>query len=87
MSECIKNKKRILVILALKATKLLRHKCRGFLETVIDKENDEAKIENIAVIREYLNVFLEDLSGLPLDRKAKFSIDILVRELYIEGSL
>jgi len=59
--EGMKNKVSILVISALKDTKLLRNGCPGFVATVIDKENNEAKIEDIAVIREYHDVSLEDL--------------------------
>ena len=75
--EGTKNKISIPVISALKATKLLRHGCQGFLATIIDKEGMETKIENIAVIREYPDVFLEDLPGLPPDREVEFSIDLL----------
>ena len=43
----------------------------------IDEEGMETKIENIAVIREYPNVFPKDLQGLPSDREVEFSIDLL----------
>ena len=55
----------------------MRHGCEGFLVTIIDKEDDERKIENIAVIREYPDVFPKDLPGLPPYRKVEFSIDLL----------
>jgi len=55
----------------------LRHGCQGFLETIIDKEDNETKIENILIIREYPDVFPEDLPGLPPDREVEFSIDLL----------
>ena len=35
------------------------------------------KLEDIFVVREFLDVFLEDLSGLPPDREIEFSIDLL----------
>ena len=66
MFEGTKNKVSIPVISALKATKLLRHGCRGFLATLIDKEKKEVRIEDIAVVREHPDVFPEDLPGLPL---------------------
>ena len=72
------NKISIPVISALKATKLLMHGCQGFLATIIDKKGVETKIENIAVIREYPDVFSEDLPSLPPDRKVEFSIDLLL---------
>ena len=87
--EGMNNKISILVISALKATKLLRHGCQRFLAIIIDKEDDETKIENIAVIREYPDVFPEDLPSVPPDRKVEFSIifyqgQILYRRLLIE---
>ena len=75
--EGVKNKVKIAVILALKATKLLRHGCRGFLATLIDKKHEEVRIEDIAVVREYPDVFPEELPGLPPDREVEFSIDLL----------
>jgi len=74
MFEGTKNKVSIPVISALKATKLLRHGCQGFLATLIDKE---IRIEDIEVVREYPDVFPEDLPGLPPDREVEFSIDLL----------
>jgi len=47
--EGMKNKINIPIILTLKATKLLRHMCQGFLATIIDKEGEKTKIKNIAV--------------------------------------
>jgi len=76
--EGTKNKISMLVISsALRATKLLRHGCQGFLATIIDKEGMETKIDNIAVIREYPDVFPKDLPGLPPDKEVEFSIDLL----------
>ena len=50
--------------------------CRGFLVTVIDKKNDETRIEDITVVKEYPDVFPEDLWGLHPDREEKFSTDL-----------
>ena len=35
------------------------------------------KLEDIAVVKEYPNVFSEELRGLPPDREIKISIDLL----------
>ena len=64
----MKNKICTPIISALKATKLLRQGCQGFLATIIG-EDKMIKIENIEVVREYPDVFPEDLPGLPLDRE------------------
>jgi len=75
--EGAKNKVNIPVISALKATKLLRHGCREFLTTLIDKKHKEVRIEDIAVVREYPDVFPKELPGLPPNREVEFSIDLL----------
>jgi len=45
------NKLSITIISTIKATRLLRNGCRELLATVIDKKDDEVKIENIVVVR------------------------------------
>jgi len=76
--EGVKNGKRIRIISAIKTMKLLRRGCQRFLAAVIDKKEAELKLENIAVVKEYPNVFPEELPGLPPDREIKFSIDLLL---------
>ena len=38
---------------------------------------EELKIDMVPVVREYADVFLDDLPGLPLDWEIKFGIDIV----------
>ena len=59
--------KSLRMILALRASSLLRKVCQGFLAYVVNKEND-LKLEDIPIVRDYPDVFPEDLSGLPLER-------------------
>jgi hypothetical protein len=40
---------------------------------------EEKPLENIKVVCEYLDVFLEELSGMPPDRDIEFSIELLPR--------
>lgn len=49
----------------------------GYLPYMIDTEISEQKLVDIPVVREFLNVFLKELSRLPPDREVEFSIDIL----------
>ena len=65
------------IISALKASKLLRQGCRGFIAAMLGKDEIEAKIQNMPVVKEYPDVFLEDISGLPPDREVEFTIDVL----------
>ena len=62
------------VISALQARRMMKKGCKGYLATVRDTQQGELKLEDIPVVREFLDVFLEDLSRLPPDREIEFSI-------------
>ncbi|GJT85718.1 hypothetical protein Tco_1067435 [Tanacetum coccineum] len=44
---------------------------------VMEKESDEKRLEDIPVVREFLEVFPENLPGLPLVRQIEFQIDLI----------
>ncbi|GKE30662.1 putative reverse transcriptase domain-containing protein [Tanacetum coccineum] len=44
---------------------------------VMEKKSDEKRLEDIPVVREFLEVFLEDLPGLPPVRQVEFQIDLI----------
>ncbi|GJS65413.1 putative reverse transcriptase domain-containing protein [Tanacetum coccineum] len=46
---------------------------------VMEKKSDEKILEDIPVVREFLEVFLEDLPGLPPIRQVEFQIDLIPR--------
>ena len=52
------------MISALQASSLIRKGCQGFLDYVVSNEND-LKLEHIPIVRDYPDVFLDDLSSLP----------------------
>ncbi|GKF94756.1 hypothetical protein Tco_0284456, partial [Tanacetum coccineum] len=43
----------------------------------MEKKSDEKRLEDIVVVREFLEVFPEDLPGLPLVRQVEFQIDLI----------
>ena len=45
---------------------------------MVDKSTPEVALDSVPVVREFPDVFLEDLSGLPLDRELEFEIDLLL---------
>ncbi|GKG35539.1 hypothetical protein Tco_0440693, partial [Tanacetum coccineum] len=45
----------------------------------MEKKSDEKRLEDIPVVREFLEVFLEDLPGLPPIRQVEFQIDLIPR--------
>ncbi|RVW68203.1 Transposon Ty3-G Gag-Pol polyprotein [Vitis vinifera] len=64
------------MISALRASSLLKKGCQGFLASVMSNESD-LKLENIPIVREYVDVFPEDLPGLPPEREVEFTIDLV----------
>ncbi|GJS15987.1 putative reverse transcriptase domain-containing protein [Tanacetum coccineum] len=44
---------------------------------VMEKKSDERRLEDIRVVREFLEVFPEDLPGLPPVRQVEFQIDLM----------
>ncbi|MFS7958928.1 putative transcription factor interactor and regulator CCHC(Zn) family [Helianthus anomalus] len=65
------------IISCLKARKCLQKGCVAFLAHIVDKKAVEPKIEDIPVVREYPEVFPEDLPGLPPPRQVEFRIDLV----------
>ncbi|GKC06807.1 putative reverse transcriptase domain-containing protein [Tanacetum coccineum] len=43
----------------------------------MEKKSDEKRLEDIPVVREFLEVFPEDLTGLPPVRQVEFQIDLI----------
>ena len=60
----------------MEANVLLRKGCQGYLAYVIDTEKNEVKLDDILIVREFLDTFPEELPGLPPDREIEFSIDL-----------
>ena len=44
---------------------------------MVDKSTPEVVLDSALVVREFLDVFSEDLLGLPLDRELEFEIELL----------
>uniref|UniRef100_A0A7N2MWN1 RNA-directed DNA polymerase n=1 Tax=Quercus lobata TaxID=97700 RepID=A0A7N2MWN1_QUELO len=65
------------VISALRAKHLLRKGCQGYIAHVVDTRKDVLKLDDIPIVREFPDVFPEDLPGIPIDREIEFSIDLL----------
>ena len=62
----------------MKAQKLLANGCHGFLANMVDKEQEsELTPENVPIIREYVDIFPQDLPGLPPTREISFEIELL----------
>nr|GFD12154.1 putative reverse transcriptase domain-containing protein [Tanacetum cinerariifolium] len=55
--------------------------CQVFLAHVTTKEaegkSENKRLENVPIVRDFPEVFLEDLSGLPPTRQVVFQIDLI----------
>nr|GFC02820.1 putative reverse transcriptase domain-containing protein [Tanacetum cinerariifolium] len=58
-------------------TKVHRERPEGNLKQLKTLEVNESKLEDIPVVREFPDVFPEDLSGLPPSREIEFRIDLI----------
>ncbi|XP_076925546.1 uncharacterized protein LOC143588429 [Bidens hawaiensis] len=61
----------------MKTRKMLRKGYPAFLVNVLDTEAEGKKIEDIPIVRDYPEVFPEDLPGLPPPRQVEFRIDLV----------
>lgn len=67
------------VISPVQATRLLRQGCMRFLGSLVSPPANGLKVEDIEVVEEFGDVFLEDLPRLPPDREVEFAIDLTLR--------
>ncbi|XP_062114248.1 uncharacterized protein LOC133825303 [Humulus lupulus] len=66
------------IISALKAHNMIRNGGQTFLTNVVDKTTEiEQMPEDVCVLCEFSEVFLDDLPGLPLDKEIEFVIDLI----------
>jgi hypothetical protein len=64
------------LISAIQVTKLLRSGCSGYLACVTEEKLGR-RIEEIPIVREFVDVFPEELPGIPPNREIEFTIDLL----------
>ena len=62
------------VISAMQARRFLRKVFEAFLALVFDFRRVQVKLEDIPVVKEFPNVFPEELLGLPLEREVDLAI-------------
>ncbi|KAH9778034.1 Endonuclease [Citrus sinensis] len=57
--------------------KMLKKGCEGFLAYIVADHPDGACLEDIPIVREFIDVFPEDLPGLLPDREVEFTIELV----------
>ena len=65
------------VISAMEARHFMRKGCEAFLALILDSKREQVNFENIPVIREFPDVFLEKLLGVPPEREVDLSIEVV----------
>ena len=77
----IPRKTTISHISALQLKRVLRKGCKSYAVTITDEENlkktNKLKLKGIPVLREYADVFPEEISGLPPKRELDFTIEMV----------
>lgn len=70
-SDCTSN-----LISALKTQKFIHKGVEAFLAYILDTSTNEPKIDLVSIVREFKDIFPEELSGLQSERKIKFVIEV-----------
>ena len=65
------------LISAIYARCLLQKGCTGYLAHVVDTRSSEMGLEDAPVVRDFPDVFPDDLPGLPPEREIDFPIDLV----------
>ena len=60
----------------MRAGKMLRKSYPEYLAYAVEVRDDDMRLEDIPVVREFLDVFPDDLLGLPPDREIDFQIEL-----------
>ncbi|GKD69146.1 hypothetical protein Tco_1323236 [Tanacetum coccineum] len=75
--EVDKGVSRLKVISCIKACKYIERGCHLFLAYITEKKSKEKRMEDVPVIHDFLEVFPEELPGLPPPRQVEFRIDLV----------
>ena len=65
------------LINAMTASKMLWKGCQGYLAFVVDMRQEGTRLEDIPIVKEFPDVFPDDISSLPPDREVEFTIDLI----------
>ena len=60
---------------AIQASKLIQNGCEAYLAHITVESTE--KMEEVAVVREFLDVFPEEFPGLPPEREVDFDIELV----------
>ena len=64
------------VISTMQARRFMRKGCETFLAVILDSKRSQVDVEKIPVVREFPDVFPEELPGIPHEREVDLAIEI-----------
>ena len=67
------------MISAMIVQRILCKGCQGYLAYVVETGKEGTLMDEIPVVREFPDVFLDDIAGLPPEREVEFNIDLIPR--------
>ena len=77
----IPRKTAVRQISTLQLKRAIRKGCKSYAVTLIDEENmnniDKLKLEDIPILKEYLDIFPKEIPGLPPKQELDFTIDLV----------
>ena len=65
------------MISAMTAQRMLRKGCQGYLAYVVETGKEGTLVDEIPAVKEFLDVFPDDIVGLPPEREVEFTIDLI----------
>ncbi|XP_071906070.1 uncharacterized protein [Coffea arabica] len=65
------------MVSGIRARKMLSKGAQGFIAFLINTPSDQVRLEDVLVVREFLDVFPEELTTLPPEREVEFKIDLV----------
>ncbi|GKD34289.1 putative reverse transcriptase domain-containing protein [Tanacetum coccineum] len=71
------SKARLSLISCIKTKRYISRGCQVFVAQVMENKSDKKRLEDIPVVREFPEVFPEDLPSLPPVRQVEFQIDLI----------
>ncbi|GKA86896.1 putative reverse transcriptase domain-containing protein [Tanacetum coccineum] len=85
------EKSKLSIISCTKTQKYIERDCQIFLAQVtkkeIENESEEKRLEDVPIVRDFPEVFPEDLHGLPPTRQVEFQIDLVPGDALVARAL
>jgi hypothetical protein len=72
-----RSRTRLSIISCIKTEKYIKKGCYAFLAHITEKKSDEKRLEDVPIVKEFSEVFPEELPGLPPTRQVEFQIELV----------